>query len=179
MAGGEQVQGQRPLTHPALLRGHRTGRDLVAIGHRPVVPPPTAPKALLPETKRYWRMLWQSRVASAWDRESDLVAVTRYIKLLDRWLRFDALVTQAPLVRGSKDQLRANPLSLRMDAIEGQVRGLEEQLGLTPAARLRLGISLVEAQTVVDRYLADSEEREDPRAMLRREAAASGRTSVL
>lgn len=30
----------------------------------------------------------------------------------------------------------------------GQIRGLEEQLGLTPAARLRLGISLIASSRV-------------------------------
>jgi P27 family predicted phage terminase small subunit len=139
------MRGPRTLKDPALLRGHRPQRGLVRLDRAPAVAPPRCPKDILPETRRFWRELWGSRVANAWDRESDLPAVTRYIRLLDRWLRYDGLVSQTPLVRGSKDQVRPNPLAPRMDAIEGQVSALEEQLGLTPAARLRLGISLVEA----------------------------------
>ena len=89
-----------------MLRGHRTSRDLVFLD-LPADTAPRCPTGLLPETRKYWRALWGSRVACAWDRASDLPAVTRYIRLLDRWLRYDALVAQTPLVRGSKDQVRS------------------------------------------------------------------------
>ena len=161
------MRGQRPLTHPALLRGHRQGRDTVTLDEAPSTPAPRAPAGLLDETRRHWRQIWGSRVASAWDRDSDLVALTRYIRLLDRWLRYDALLREAPLVRGSQGQVRPNPLSLRMDAVEGQVRGLEEQLGLTPAARLRLGIELMEKRVTRWTYPEDIDVEEDPLAGLR------------
>jgi P27 family predicted phage terminase small subunit len=163
------MRGQRPLKNPALLAGHRRRQDVVGLDHAPVVAPPRCPPGVLPGTANRWRSLWRSRVAQAWDRSSDLPALTRYILLMDRWLRYDELVRQAPLVRGSKDQLRANPLALRMDALEGQMHALEEQLGLTPAARMRLGISLVEARNALDTYLQQSpaDDERDPRELLR------------
>lgn len=151
------------------------------VGAAPTATPPRCPQGVLPETRRLWRSLWKSRVSQAWDRESDLPAVVRYVRLLDRWLRYDAMVTQTPLVRGSREQVRPNPLAVRIDAIEGQVRSLEDQLGLTPAARVRLGISLVEARTALERWQDDEEdEGEDPRLALRREASPwPGRTMTM
>jgi len=169
--GGAVMRGPRTLKDPTLLRGHRTSRDLVPLD-LPADTAPRCPTGLLPETRKYWRELWGSRVATAWDRASDLPAVTRYIRLLDRWLRYDALVAQTPLVRGSKDQVRPNPLAPRMDAIEGQVRALEEQLGLTPASRLRLGISLVSLDRDARRndWSAVPAPYPDPRHILRQYA---------
>jgi P27 family predicted phage terminase small subunit len=163
------VRGQRPLKHPVLLSGHRRKRDLVELDAGPREAPPRCPSGVLPATAKKWRALWQSRVAQIWDRTSDLPVLTRYILLWDRWQRYDDLVRQAPMLRGSKEQLRANPLASRMDAIETQLRAMEDQLGLTPAARLRLGISLVEARTALEHYLEandDADDEEDPRDLL-------------
>jgi P27 family predicted phage terminase small subunit len=164
------VRGQRPLQHPALLAGHRQQRELAPLGGRESLPVPRCPAGVLPATAKRWRELWKSRVSEAWDRQSDLPALTRYILLLDRWLRHDEMVRTAPMLRGSKDQLRANPLATRMDAIESQLRDLENDLGLTPAARVRLGISLVEARSALDRYLdghqEDDDGEDDPRDLL-------------
>jgi P27 family predicted phage terminase small subunit len=163
------MRGQRALKHPALLAGHRRRREMVRVEGGGGQPVPRPPAGLLPVTVKTWRSLWRSRVAQSWDRSSDLPVVTRYALLLDRWQRYDDIVRGAPMVRGSKDQLRANPLASRMDAIESQLRSLEDQLGLTPAARLRLGISLVEAQTALSRqWTWDGREPEgDPYRALR------------
>lgn len=53
------------------------------------------------------------------------------------------------MVKGSKGQVRANPLAARIDALEAQLRALEEHLGLTPASRVQLGIRLIEGQNAL------------------------------
>jgi P27 family predicted phage terminase small subunit len=139
------MRGSRPLKATPLVSGRhrrRRGPGVTLYEEQEARRPPPAPKGLLPSSAATWRRLWRSRVAQSWDRTSDLPVLTRYILLLDRWHRYDELVRQAPVVKGSKGQVRPHPLAARIDAIESQVRVLEEHLGLTPASRVRLGITL-------------------------------------
>jgi P27 family predicted phage terminase small subunit len=148
------MRGNRSQVHPALLRGHRTNRLPEYLDRGPAAPPPTAPRGLLPATRKHWRELWQSPVAHTWDRASDIPALCRYITNLDRWSRYEQLVAQAPIVRGSTGQLRANPLALRMDALEDQLRSAEDRFGLNAVSRLRLGIEVLDVQRELDRARA-------------------------
>ena len=130
----------RPMRHPDLATGHRQHLRLVDGEVPPKRRVPPVPVGLSKEGSAHWRRLWRSRVAVEWDTESDRAAVERYLRMLERWRSFDQLVARAPLVQGSKGQLRPNPLTTQVVALEGQVRALEEQLGLTPASRVRLGL---------------------------------------
>ena len=150
------MRGSRPLTHPSLLSGHRQHRQLVPVGGQAPAPPPPPPGGLLPGTRTCWRRLWRSNVATAWNRDTDLVAITRYILNLDKWVRYEELVARMPMVKVAKGQLRANPLASRMDALEGQLRFTEEQYGLTPASRLRLGLEIVEHRRSLHEELRES-----------------------
>jgi len=141
------MRGSHPYKHPATLVGHRPSRPLTRIGPVEGLAPPRAPRGLSAPVRRLWGELWTSRVGSSWDRASDLPAMLRYIHNLERYLRYGELVTQMPMVKGSTGQLRANPLAARMDALEGQLRTAEEQYGLSPLARVRLGIELVKGES--------------------------------
>lgn len=150
----------RPPKLPAQRAGHGKGQETAAF--RPVSQrAPTLPRperdALSESAKTYWRSLWKSAAAASWDRDADLPALTVYILDLDQWLRFRALVAQAPLVRGSKEQLRANPLVKEMRVLERQLRATEEQFGMSPRARISLGTSLVEGVSRLDRLLGTDE----------------------
>jgi P27 family predicted phage terminase small subunit len=159
---------------PDIARGHRRHPQLVEVEGR-AARAPRPPAGLREETRKLWGQLWHSPVAHAWDPQSDLPVLVRYIRLLDRWLRYDELLSRAPLVQGSRGQLRPNPLAARLDAVEGQVHALEEQLGLTPVARMRLGLSLFAARKAIAtrRDTRDEAERRrelaepDPRRVLR------------
>jgi P27 family predicted phage terminase small subunit len=143
------MRGSRPMK-AQVTRAHsrRRPEEVGLMGAQPSRPPPV-PEGLQPEMATVWQTLWRSRVAQSWDRESDLPALTRYIRLLDRWHRYDDVVREMPMVKGSKGQVRANPLAARIDALEAQIRALEEHLGLTPASRIRLGIRLIEGQNAL------------------------------
>ena len=56
-----------------------------------------------------------------------------------------ACVGKALVVKGSTGQIRANPLADLALKLEGSIGRLEGELGLTPAARQRMGIRLVQA----------------------------------
>jgi P27 family predicted phage terminase small subunit len=160
---------------PDIARGHRRHPQLVEVEGR-AARAPRPPEGLREETRKLWGQLWHSPVAQAWDPHSDLPVLVRYIRLLDRWLRYDELLGRAPLVQGSRGQLRPNPLAARLDAVEAQVHVLEEHLGLTPSARMRLGLSLFVGRQAVSSWRTrdqrDLEERKralaepDPRWVL-------------
>jgi P27 family predicted phage terminase small subunit len=164
------MRGNRSQKHPSLLRGHRQRVLPVRLDEPETGPFPSAPRGLLEATRKRWRELWRSPVASTWDHGSDLPALQRYIANLDRWLRYEKLVVQAPLVRGSVGQLRPNPLAKRMDALEEQMRAAEDRYGLNPVSRLRLGIEVLDTRRSL-RELSRPVEREldlpDPRLLLR------------
>lgn len=144
------MRGSRPTTHPSQRVGHRRQPTLTQVpsGTTRV---PVAPTGLSPRVHRVWRLLWKSGAAGTWDPAADLPALTRYIRNLDRWMGHEEIVRKAPVVRGSKGQLRANPLANRMDALDGSLRATEEQFGLTPLGRMRLGIEVVKGPSPWER----------------------------
>ena len=56
------------------------------------------------------------------------------------------IVRQTLVVRGSKDQLRLNPVADLVTKLETIILRLETELGLTPMSRARLGIATGQAQ---------------------------------
>ncbi|MGH2788903.1 MAG: P27 family phage terminase small subunit [Actinomycetota bacterium] len=125
----------------------------------PVRKVPTAPRGILPATRKQWRAYWKSDV-SVIVRESDkLGVVTRYFRLADLHARILAALFPEDehgdasfelFVSGSAGQVRSNPAIDRLIAIEKQLLSMEGELGLTPLARARLGISIGEANEKAD-----------------------------
>lgn len=150
------MRGTRPLKRPELLQGHRRHAQLRSVDTVPTEAPPSAPGGLSADGAMVWERLWRSKLACAWNRETDLCALTRYVLNLDKWVQYEAMVARVPMVKGSKGQLRPNPLAARMDALEGQLRFTEEQYGLTPASRIRLGIEVAAHQKSVAELLLES-----------------------
>jgi P27 family predicted phage terminase small subunit len=150
----------RPPKHPAVRCGNHRRQELAPVRRSqqraPTIPQPER-DALSESAKAYWRARWRSAAAGAWDREADLAPLTVYILDFDTWLRFRAVVQQAPLVRGSKEQLRPNPLIKEMRLLERQLRATEEQFGMSPRARISLGISLVEGVSKLEELRRDGE----------------------
>ena len=70
--------------------------------------------------------------------------------------RLDALQAIYPeleksiVVRGSTGQIRTNPLAEYAFKLAGQILRLEEELGLTPLSRQRLGIAVAERYRSLD-----------------------------
>ena len=97
----------------------------------------------------------------------DLHALRRLFTLRDT---YDGLVREGRktmLVPGSTGQPRANPLWDMAVKIEQQIARLEAQFGLTPSARMALGIAVGQAYNSLDALNAaltsDEEDDGDPR----------------
>ena len=143
------------------------GSGLVAVpGGRRVAPEP--PAGLLKPARDRWEGFWASEVARAVDPQSDLPALERWVKATDEYDRVGRQVRRGRLVRGSMGQPVANPLLGYLAQLEGQISKAEAAFGMTPIARLRLGVALGEAARSLESLNqeleadVDDDPRDDP-----------------
>jgi P27 family predicted phage terminase small subunit len=132
---------------PDRVLGHRTRAELAAragvtLAARPPSRPPRSRVGWLPSTRDAWRVYWRSGMASLLDA-SDVPAVLRLFDYYDQHARAMDLVGRALVVRGSQGQVRPNPLADLALRLEVPIAKLEATLGLSPAARQRMGVRLV------------------------------------
>ncbi len=127
--------GGRPLPDPdnvVPLRG-------VEGGGPPPVPDTVAPSGA---GARRWATIWREARWLAPATDGDVV--TRLCELEDlREAMKAALADEGFYVKGSKGQVRPNPLLVQIRATEGQMLRLETECGLTPSARGSLGVAEV------------------------------------
>ncbi len=136
-------RGPLPKDPDALL-GHRAKAERARPASAPgAFRPPRARADWLPSTRAAWRAFWASDMASV-AAAVDLPAIGRLFAMYDQHARAMEVVGRALVVRGSTGQIRANPLADLALKLEGSIGRLEGELGLTPAARQRMGIRLVQ-----------------------------------
>lgn len=136
-------RGPLPKDPDALL-GHRSKAPRAPSAPAPgAFRPPRARADWLPATRAAWRAFWASDMASV-AAAVDLPAIGRLFAMYDQHARAMEVVGKALVVRGSTGQIRANPLADLALKLEGSIGRLEGELGLTPAARQRMGIRLVQ-----------------------------------
>ena len=135
-----------PAKKPA---GRRQRRNRADIGLVPVVARevPAVPRGerWLAVTRERWEAFWGSPVASIVDAESDLPALGRLWAMYDELERCRRAFRAQRYVKGSAGQQRLNPVADHIRALEPLIRALEDRFGLTPQARLRLGIEFGQA----------------------------------
>lgn len=107
---------------------------------------PKAPPGLLKKTRDVWDAYWRSSVSNAVDPDADAHRIRRWIMAVDEYERCLDVYRKGRLVRGSMGQPVLNPLAAQLNTLEGQIARAELELGLTPMARLRLGIEIGRAQ---------------------------------
>jgi len=118
-------------------------QGLIVLAGGKDVPPP--PPGLLKRSRDRWATFWSSEVAKAVDRDSDLPALVRWIQAVDEYDRVANSVRKNRLVKGSMGQPVAHPLLGYLAQLDGQITKAEHAFGMTPIARLRLGIALGDA----------------------------------
>lgn len=136
---------------------------------RPVPPPPAG---LLAATRREWETFWRSELARLIEPDTDLPALERLYRYYDEHRRVLREARKERLTIGSTGQMVLNPLLKYAESVAKEIRALEDRFGLTPRARLTLGIKFGEAARSLDdlnRMLEDDdgdeiEDQEDPRA---------------
>jgi P27 family predicted phage terminase small subunit len=158
-----------PLPKPPEERQRRNRRDLGAVAAL-AGEIPAAPSDLGVEAVAAWSDYWGDVVAGV-VRPADSSLAVRWARNLDRYHRILALADAEPVTIGSTGQPKANPLYDLAYKIESSVRADEQQLGIGPLARLRLGVKLAEAQTSLADLAADIDaegvsDDDDPRSLL-------------
>lgn len=111
---------------------------------------PAPSSDLLPETVDEWEAFWASPLAGAVDRTTDVPALRRLFWLRDERERTATLYRGERLTFGSTGQLTLSPFGRQLSALDAEIRQLEDRFGLSPTARLRLGIQMGEAKRTLD-----------------------------
>jgi P27 family predicted phage terminase small subunit len=125
---------------------------------------PEPPRGLLKTTRETWQAYWSSQVSRAVDRAADAQRLERWIHAVDQWHRANRTLRRFPLVKGSMGQPVLSPLADYVAKLERTIATAEEEFGMTPRARLRLGLHVADlARTAADlnAMIADDEEPDD------------------
>ena len=161
-----------PLPKPSARRaGHRRARKPKALELVPAeATVPVPPSGVGASTLAAWETYWRSDVAAV-ASEVDLPVIRRLFVMYDQYEKAIEIVSKTIAVKGSTGQIRVNPVADYAFKLAGQILRLEEELGLTPLSRQRLGIALAEKYRSLDelnRSLNDglTTERQDPRLAL-------------
>lgn len=157
-----------PLPNPNSRRSQAKSRqnssDVVTSGqlsHLNVAPPtiPSAPARLTAGSKRLWSEFW----ACQWAQDSDLSSITLLCRLEDERARIlraigSDLTLERPIVSPKGNvvgtELVAHPLLRDLRRLDPVIVQLRDRLGLTPAARGRLGQPVVVKKTTDGREAA-------------------------
>jgi P27 family predicted phage terminase small subunit len=155
------VAGSGPPPKPGAQR-HRTDKPALSVVALPSRPAPAAPThGWLKATREAWGEFWTHPISTITE-DSDLPALWRMFDLRDERERSRRAIRKAGrLVEGSQGQLVLNPLLRQMQVLDAEIRALEDRFGLSPLARLRLGITFGEFSKTLQAVNAQLEEDED------------------
>ena len=154
-----------------LKTGHRENNIQVLRGGAEFTKPKPKHKWLA-STKNNWTNYWNSELSST-AQNVDLPAFYRLFQFYDQVERANRMIlklgNKGLLSVGSQGQPKVNPLIDLTLKLEPAVLKLEQELGLTPLARQRLGIAFGEAQMGFEKlqeFLKDDDlETLDPRTL--------------
>lgn len=119
----------------------------------PMVPAPAPTWA--PEVSEAWNDFWSSPLAgSQVMRPTDAPALRRLFDLRNRLLWALAAMDDEPIVVGSTGQPTMSPWAAEIHRLEAAVSRLEDKFGLTPMARLKLGVTYEEGVGLAGRNAA-------------------------
>ena len=126
---------------------------------------PGAPKGLTPEARATWREFWRSPLASAVDYAGDGPALRRWIWLVSERDRLVARFYSQSEERlslttfGSTGNTVLHPLLRLEERLSREIMMYEDRFGMTPLARMRLGVAIGQAHESLDgmrKRLADA-----------------------
>ncbi len=132
-----------PRRKAPAVRANREAVDLGPLIGPRVVEGPPAPDGLLPLMTEAWDRFWGSPLAQLVHTDSDLLALRRLWLYYDEAERGIRAYRRVRVVEGSTGQLRLNPALKAID--EDALVKLEDRFGLSPKARLNLGVVLGDA----------------------------------
>lgn len=155
---------------PVNIRQNRERRDLGVITGGLAQEIPRPPTGLLKKSRDTWYRFWESNLATsaAFKKETDLGVVENLWRLYDERERAWKTHRKARYVQGSTGQMVVNPAGKMALQIDSQILALEDRLGLSPMARLKLGITFGQAQMSLEELIrrqneAAAADEDDPR----------------
>ena len=159
-----------PLPKPA---SERIRRNSPVSAHAPeelqVAKIPRARSTWPKTVQGEWRAFWKQDVGRL-ITDSSLPALFRLFDLKSERAEIAGLIGGAFLVQGERGGQSVHPLIRPLRQIDNEIRQCEDRFGLTPVARLRLGVQVVQARSAVADELRRAEpevqvDRRDPRVM--------------
>lgn len=142
----------RPAADP---QGHRS--PPLPLPFEDAGPPaiPAPPDDLGPVGVEVWNAVW-SAGGSAYVEATDRWPIHRYAQFQERRVALLKIVEdEGWTAEGSKGQIIQHPAARVLNDVEGKLVPLEDRLGLSPEARLRLGITAAHARSALDAFLSD------------------------
>lgn len=148
----------RPSSDP--IRPHRRPLEKAAAAPaRPEVEvsiPPVPETIKTEQGQALWRTLWEVG-AGVYQEKAHGETVARYVQLQERRYKFLRILEEEGwTVVGSQGQDVLHPIARQLDSLEGKLVALEDRLGLSPEASIRLGIASLEHRSRLDDFLAGS-----------------------
>jgi P27 family predicted phage terminase small subunit len=135
---------------PAELRQRRNTADAGVLPRERAPLVPSADDRWRVVTLERWQDFWLSPLAQQVE-QSDHGSLRRLFGLYDELDRlWEAVEETGRVVVGSQGQPRPNPLFKQIEAFQAEARQLEDRFGLSPLARLRLGITFADAAASLD-----------------------------
>lgn len=136
-----------PAPKPATNRqGHRKRPSLaLVLPEKREIVTPDPPKGITKPARQCWESFWQSDVAAAIDIQADSHRLLRWITAVDEWHRVGKAFRKERVVSGSMGQPVINPLATYLTSLEATIKAAEAEFGMTPMARLKLGIAVGQA----------------------------------
>jgi P27 family predicted phage terminase small subunit len=130
---------------------------------------PAPPPDLLKASQARWEAYWRSAVSSAVDMNADRGLLERWIRSVDEWYRAYRSFRKERTTQGSTGQLVLSPLAKWIRQLEGEISKCEQQMGLTPLARVKLGLVAGQARLTADllnKSLSEDDEPDPDRAAI-------------
>jgi len=130
-------------------RRARSNLKLIAQHDPSVVVVPEPPEGMAEAQLESWSEFWSSELSQL-VKGTDMGAVRRLWSYYQQHEDLTRVFDRSRLVSGSQGQPRLNPALDGLMKLEGAILRLENELGLTPSARLRLGITFADATNSLD-----------------------------
>lgn len=173
-----------PRRKPASARQNRETRDIGLVRQvAGLVPecPKLAGRQMSVGVREAWEQFWSSDIAGL-VLDADRVALIRLFECYELRARMMRAYMRAPFSTGSTGQMVVHPASKEVASLDARIAGLEQDFGITPASRLKLGVvlgaaakSLEEMNSGFDDEPSEADDRyDDPRRLKAIEGQAAG-----
>jgi P27 family predicted phage terminase small subunit len=106
-----------------------------------------------------WTAIWTAG-HGFYNEATDLYVIERYVSLqVRRAMLMARLELDGYITEGSQGQDVAHPAARLLLDVEGKLPALEDRLGLSPEARLRLGLAVAETKSKLDAFREEADPR--------------------